>query len=497
MSKASSLTINATDHIAVIDIGSNSIRLVIFKTMGRFPFPLFNERVTCRLGEGLETDNLLQPKRIKAALETLQRFDSILKSLPNLSVKIVATAAARRAKNADVFLKPAQEILNHKIQVLEQQEEAHLVSIGLLSNFNINEGLIADLGGGSLELVLVKNSKMVHSTSLNIGHLSYKPYSEIIQMLENIPWLNKASGLDLFGVGGSFRALGSAYIYKTKYPLGMLHALTISRMAINSLLNEITADPPNLEGIPEGRRFSMVKASEIISSLISISKVNTLIISGTSIRDGIIAQEFLEHPNFTSDRKKDPLHIACAEIAENRLRFSLINEKLYKFIKPCIESSTDYMGNLNATRLVKAACLLSEICWDEEPSMRANLAFEKINALPIYSLSHPERLWISLAIFYRYNGIKSMTEKPISSEFILTHSQQEYAYFIGLGLRFGLIFSAGINTNLDKIKLYLRKQTLTCAITKNGAHLFTSQNQLRLKSFADILSLKTKIIYQN
>ena len=220
---------------------------------------------------------------------------------------------------------------------------------------------------------------------------------------------------------------------------------------------------------------------------------NYKIIAGASTA----AQEFLEHPNFTSDQKKDPLHIACAEIAENRLRFSLINEKLYKFIKPCIESSTDYMGNLNATRLVKAACLLSEICWDEEPSMRANLAFEKINALPIYSLSHPERLWISLAIFYRYNGIKSMTEKPISSEFILTHSQQEYAYFIGLGLRFGLIFSAGINTNLDKIKLYLRKQTLTCAITKNGAHLFTSQNQLRLKSFADILSLKTKIIYQN
>ena len=81
------------------------------------------------------------------------------------------------------------------------------------------------------------------------------------------------------------------------------------------------------------------------------------------------------------------------------------------------------MKNLNTQRLVEAACLLSEICWDEEPSMRANLAFEKINALPIYSLSHPERLWISITLFHRYNGVKSIIEQPFSAEFILTKQQ--------------------------------------------------------------------------
>ena len=112
--------------------------------MGRFPFPLFNERVTCRLGEGLEPDNNLQPEKIKIALETLSRFSSILRSIPNLSVRIVATAATRRAKNANDFLVPAQEILNHEIKVLKKEQEARLVSIGLLSNFNIRDGLIVD-----------------------------------------------------------------------------------------------------------------------------------------------------------------------------------------------------------------------------------------------------------------------------------------------------------------------------------------------------------------
>ena len=497
MSKASKIPSNLSDHIAVIDIGSNSIRLVIFKTMGRFPFPLFNERVTCRLGEGLEKNNNLQPKRVSVALETLQRFSLILKSLPNLSVKIVATAAVRRANNAEKFLKPAQKILNHRIQVLGQQEEAYLVSIGLLSNFDLSDGLIADLGGGSLELVYVKNGALIHSTSLNIGHLTILPASEILLMIQNVDWLKNVQGLDLYGVGGSFRALGSAYIQKTKYPLGMLHALTISKMATNSLLSQIDAEPSSLEGIPESRRLSMPKASEIISCLLSVSKVNNLVISGTSIRDGLIVKEISEQPKLARFRKKDPLHVACSEIATHSLRFTSINEGLYKFIKPCIKTGYSYMGNLNTRRLIKAACLLSEFCWDEEPSMRALLAFEKINALPIYSLSHPERLWISSTIFYRYNGVKSIIQKPHSSEFILTESQQNYAHFIGLGLRFGLNFSAGINSNLNYIKLFVNKNTMICEIAAEASKLFTSQNQQRLKNFAKILSLKAQFSYSD
>ena len=288
MPKNSSIPAILSNHIAIIDIGSNSIRLVIFKTMGRFPFPLFNERVTCRLGEGLEKSNNLQSERIAEALKALKRFSSILKSLPNLSAKIVATAAARRANNADKFLEPAQKILGHKIQVLGQQDEANLVSVGLLSNFDIRDGLIADLGGGSLELVYVKDRVLVHSTSLDVGHLSVKPVSEIFDMMQKVDWLKKANGLDLYGVGGSFRALGSAYIHKTKYPLGMLHALTMSKMATRSLLNQICSEPPDLDGVPQGRCSTMPKASEIINCLLMTSKVN---------KDEIMKLERYKHPH--------------------------------------------------------------------------------------------------------------------------------------------------------------------------------------------------------
>lgn len=488
---------NLADYIGVIDIGSSSIRLVIFKTMGRFPFPLFNERVTCRLGEGLEPENILQPERIKIALETLDRFSHILQSLPNLSVKIIATAATRRAQNAKDFLIPAQGILNHKIEVLKQEEEARLVSLGLLSNFNICDGLIADLGGGSLELIHVRNRKTLHSISLDIGHLSIKSQAEIFEMCTKVEWLSHMEGLNLYGVGGSFRALGSAYIHKTKYPLGMIHALSISRIAANSLLNKIIAEPFDLAGIPKGRHFSMPKASEIIKCLLSITNVKNLVISGTSIRDGLIAREILEQTELNHHTKRDPLHVACSEIAAHSLRFSILNKNLFKFIEPCISIGTTYMENLNTQRLVQAACLLSEICWDEEPSMRANLAFEKINALPIYSLSHPERLWISITLFHRYNGVKSIVKQPFSADFILTKQQQKYALFIGLGLRLGLNFSAGINKNLNYIKLQIRQKTLICEVTNSASSLFTSQIENRLINVANTLSLCAKISYVN
>lgn len=129
--------------------------------------------------------------------------------------------------------------------------------------------------------------------------------------------------------------------------------------------------------------------------------------------------------------------------------------------------------------------------------MRAVLAFEKINALPIYSLSHPERLWISLTIFHRYNGLKSIIEKTLSSGLILTEAQQKYAHFIGLGLRFGLNFSAGINSNLNYIKLSVNEDIITCEITRNASSLFTSENQQRLRSFANLLSLNAEVSYKD
>ena len=160
-----------TARIAVIDIGSNSVRLVIYGKNGAYPAPLFDERSNCRLGAGLDETGMLASDRIAVALETLTRFAAIIRAMKVDSCYPVATAAVRRAGNGDEFRRPAEIILGQPIQVLSQQEEATHVARGLTLNVPEASGLVADLGGGSIEIVALEKGEIRHSVSLNYGHL--------------------------------------------------------------------------------------------------------------------------------------------------------------------------------------------------------------------------------------------------------------------------------------------------------------------------------------
>ena len=264
------MTAQRTDApIAVIDIGSNSIRLVIYASGGRYPFPLFNERSNCRLGEGLGDDGLLRADRIAVSLEALGRFASIMKSMGVVKVHAVATAAVRRAANAAEFTDPAGVILGQPVEVLSQAEEAHHVSRGLTLNMPTASGFVADLGGGSLELVDLEAGKLRHSTSFNFGHLSQIGVDEIEAMMAAVPWLSEGRNSTLYGVGGSFRALGLAYIEQTGYPLPVLHGLRMPGRSVVSMLKAFCRDTPDLSGVPLGRQKTMPMAAQIMRILLS------------------------------------------------------------------------------------------------------------------------------------------------------------------------------------------------------------------------------------
>ena len=165
--------------LAIIDIGSNSIRLVIYPQNGKYPFPLFNERINCKLGEGLSLSKNISSQSISKALSAIKRFAYIIKTMSVKHQIIIATAAVRKAKNAKEFLRPAEKLLNHNIKILSAKEEADYACLGVLSNIKVDKGLIADLGGGSLELILIQHGKKIKSTRIDIGHLSQITSEEI------------------------------------------------------------------------------------------------------------------------------------------------------------------------------------------------------------------------------------------------------------------------------------------------------------------------------
>ncbi len=480
--------------LAVVDIGSNSVRLVVYRQDGHYPFPIFNERITVELGRGLDETGKLSEQRIKIALKTLARFGRLLDAMNPTRVKIAATAAVRRAANADEFLIPARKILRHASDVLPASEEARLVTLGLTRNMYAIDGLVVDLGGGSIEMILVKNSQMSHYISLNIGHLSQLSGNEIKKQIRAVDWLAEARGKALYGIGGSFRALGAAFIERTKYPMFLLHGLVIDEEAWRPLLRSMTKSKPNLKGVPAGRQRTMAKAAEIILAVCEHAGADRLFISGTSLRDGLMADI---QP--VTDKRHDQLIITGRELARKTQRRAGLNAALHELLLPVAhyfresgQASIDGKKR-NLTRLVEAACLLADICWDETPDRRGHLAVERILALPIFSVTHAQRAWLALALYHRYVGLKKNMPRSALFSQILTRNERYSAQAVGLGMRFGQIFCAGIPGYLKLLKLSVSDGQLICTLPEAERQLMDEHSVRRFKQFARSCGLRPVI----
>ena len=469
--------------LAIIDIGSNSIRLVIYPQNGKYPFPLFNERLNCKLGEGLSQTKKISNQSISRALSAIKRFAYIVKTMSVKHQILVATAAVRNAKNAGEFLRPAEKILNHKIKILSSKQEAHYASLGILSNMKVDNGLIADLGGGSLELILIQNGKNIHSTSLDIGHLSQISNEEIRSEIHKVDWLKNAKDLTLYGTGGSFRALGSAYIKNFNYPLTLLHGLNLNKEKATILLDRITDENMDVLGIPPVRKDTISTAANIILNLIIKSEVQNIIISGTSIRDGLIAE-------LNKENRINPDKVAYYNMLAKNQRFNGMQTKIKKIFNPIFKKIADK----DLERVFKISTNLSDISWDEQPDLRGYIAANKILSLPIRDLTHVERVWMAKVVYHRYVGMKEKKQIEKSIINLLTEEQKASSYAVGLGLRFIYIFCGGYPKNLEKIKLKIKKNKLICKIKPEAKSLMDKEVERRLKNFANASNLNYEIV---
>lgn len=474
-----------TDRIAVIDIGSNSVRLVIYGKNGAYPAPLFDERSNCQLGAGLDKTGLLANERIEAALETLTRFASIIRAMQVDSCYPVATAAVRRAKNGEEFCRPAEIILGQPIHILSQQEEAAHVARGLVLNVPEANGLVADLGGGSIEIVALKDGVVMHSVSLNHGHLSNVEEGEIINAIRGVGWIESFGAKQLFGVGGSFRALGSAFIERENYPLPVLHGLKINRDSALMLCNDFLRPSSPLAGVPLARRATMPMAAKIIRALVNISAVRRVVVSGTSIRDGVIAI------NELSDTQRADFLVAISkEISAASGRFAGFANELMEFLHPLKNGREPQFA-----RLLDVACNLADMCWHEHSDMRGDLAARRVLGLPVNCMTHKERTWLAMSLYHRYAGLKQNKPHPQEMQSLLGPKLQAEAISVGLALRFALIFSAGTCKQLKNIRLECQPGVMRLHIKPGVRGLFDLNCQRRFSDFAASAMCNPEILF--
>lgn len=479
------------ERIAIIDIGSNSIRFVMYDQLGHYPYPIFDERVTAKLGDGLDISGKMKVSNIKVALEALARFAKIFNSLNSSQIIIVATAAVRRAENAQKFIKPAEKILNQKIKVITPEEEAFFMVNGLTNGIPKLTGLVVDLGGGSTEIAQVNKGKLLNSTSLPIGHLSSVTSEKIREKLNEVSWLRNMTGQKLYGIGGSFRAIGKAYLEDSIYPVKLLHRLNVTSEALHKIINKLE-NGDRVSGIPEGRLPSIGTAAVIIRHLFEATNCSYLVVSGTSIRDGLIL-------SFQKDKNKgnDAINLVSEELSKENERVSGEGKKIHKFLnKVAISSAKSILrkGDLqNIERLIKVVCLLGNVCWREPSENRGKIAFERVLSLPVYSLSHKERVWLGTALFHRYEGIRTPLKTLTSAHEVLTSNEQKFALAIGLGIRFTSIFCAGNVDFLNNVKLSISEKELIISLRGDNFDLMDFHSKRRFKNFAQALGFQDKI----
>ena len=479
------------EHIAVIDIGSNSIRLVMYDKLGRYPYPLFDERVTAKLGVGLDATGKINTSNSKMALEALSRFAQILKSLDPNQIIVVATAVLRRAKNAREFLKSAEKTLGHKISVITPEEEVLFMVKGLADGMPDLTGLVVDLGGGSTEIAYVQRGEILNSTSLAIGHLSTISSDKIRKKIHEVSWFKKMNGQHLFGIGGSFRAIGNAYLRNSNYPVKLLHRLHIKSEERDEIIAKLE-DGERLAGIPQGRHASIGVAATILHHLFDATNCNDLIISGTSIRDGLVLS--FQKDNY---KKRDAVHLVCKELAKKNGRIAGEGKLIHKFLEKTASASAKIVLEKselrNKKRLIRAVCLLANICWREPSEKRGKIAFERILSLPVYGLSHKERVWLGMALFHRYEGIRTPLNSITSADKILTSNEQQYALAMGLGIRFTSIFCAGYVDFLNDVKLSVSGKRLIIFLKQDMINLMDFHSKRRFQTFAETLGFESEI----
>mgnify|MGYP001160572142 FL=1 len=296
----------------IIDIGSNSMRMVVLQKSSRFAFHLINEtKSRVKISEGCyENDGNLQEMPMNRAFNSLKSFLNISNSLKAKKVICVATSALRDAPNSKVFLSRVKKELGLNIKVINGEKEAYYGGVAALNLLHNNEFITVDIGGGSTEFCFVKDGQITKSISLNIGTVRLKELffdkGSVTEAKEYISSnLKKIFELDInipstvVGIGGSIRAITKAIMKDSSYPLDVLHGYTYNVQANKALINSIinAKDITELKklGIKKDRFDTIKEGTFIFNTILEELSINKVITSGVGVREGVYLCDLLRN----------------------------------------------------------------------------------------------------------------------------------------------------------------------------------------------------------
>jgi len=479
-----------TGKMAIVDIGSNTVRLVVYDTPQRLPIPVFNEKALCELGRNLTSTGRLNPDGVAMAYQSLTRFIKLCDAMGVDRLKLVATSAIRDAEDGPAFVAEIQKRLGRDVQVLSGPDEARLAAMGLLCGVPYADGVAGDLGGGSFDLVALNKGSFGEQATLPVGHLRLAEMARsgdvekiVRRELETLPWIKAGKGRTLYALGGSCRALARVMIEQTRHPLHVVDNYSIRAGDARSLCRVIGGlggdSLGKIKGVPRSRMKTLPYAAILLESILDVVEPEFLVFSGFGMREGLLLQML---PN--DFRAQDPLISGCKSMAERTGRFYLKGTRLLDWMSPLFEGES-----LAEKRLRWAACLLGDIGWSEHPDYRAEHAFHRVLRVPFAGLTHRERVLLADAIYVRYNGEpESELVEPLRG--LLDAGQLSWVRVVGLALRLAHTIAGSAPGILSKCELKIRGGMLVLKLPEDRDVYVSETVERRLKTLAAALGLE-------
>jgi exopolyphosphatase/guanosine-5'-triphosphate,3'-diphosphate pyrophosphatase len=441
--------------IAIVDIGSNSVRVVVYESQTRAPATLDNEKAICAIGRDMVTTGRLQADGCALALRSLARFKILADGLNVTAREAVATAAARDAQNGAEFVARAEAAWGAPVRVLSGEVEARLAAQGVIAGIPDAEGLVADLGGGSLDMVTIKNGATGSAFTLPFGPLrlmdlvhddSDRAREVVDKGLSQISFRRSLEGSRLFAVGGIWRSLARVDMDKKEYPLHVLQQYTMPRGRVLELCRLLSRQSrKSLEKIKvvSRRRLEALPAGAIVLERLLLSTgAKEVVISAYGLREGLLYDRLPE-----DERAKNPLLEFAAASNLRLARNPDHARELCKWSAPLFVDDTAELW-----RAREAAFHFSDVGWRRHPDDRVLGAFRDVLNAPFAGCDHRMRILIANSIFHRYSGDEEFPrDQPEAA--LINEEDIPHALRIGLTARLGFWLSASSAAELAQYRL--------------------------------------------
>ncbi|MCC5987841.1 MAG: Ppx/GppA family phosphatase [Pararhodobacter sp.] len=484
----------ALERVGVIDVGSNSVRLVVFDGAARSPAYFFNEKVLCGLGRGMSQTGRLNPEGRERALAALRRFALLAREMNLSSLTTIATAAMREAEDGEAFRAEVEQATGLQVQIIDGGEEARLSAQGVLLGWPGAHGLVCDIGGSSMELAEIGDNSVGARVSSPLGPFRLQQIEggkkglklHVNEVLQGLRQQMQGDYQVLYLVGGSWRALARLDMARRGYPLTVMHEYEMTPKSIRRTMEWLKGQ--NMKELRQqtgtsAERLALVPlAVQVLRPLLHIFRPRAVFLSSYGIREGMLFEQMPDRL-----RARDPLIEACRHLEAANARLPGFGRKLFDFLMPLYRNAPP-----ERMRLIKAACLLHDVNWRAHPDYRPESCFDTATRANLGGMDHKGRVYLGLALMNRYksggiNGRMAPLMKLLSEE------EVRHAVMLGRAMRFGAMFSVGGPESAGALRYYPKKKLLELILQPAMKDLFGEVAQNRFASLAKTLGVETKV----